>query len=148
MIWFTLMVVLPAFGQSTNDPAFDPSTATLPKSKGEYWTWAISLVTPLIVFGLGKIPQLPRPLLPIFTPFIGMGLGWALSHIESLHLTWWDSAQAGALAVFIRESVNQVITKQLKPGEASKTETKSVDKTVTVSEAVADATGITPPDKN
>lgn len=102
-------------------------TIDLPKSKSQYWTLAISAITPMIVYLFGKIPQLPRPILPVITPFVGVGLGLLLDKMTSLNFTWWDSAQAGALAVFIRESINQAIIKQMKPGEGSKTKAQPVD---------------------
>lgn len=117
-----------AFAQTTNTaPAFDPGTANLPGTKEEFWTWGISLVTPVIIWLVGKIDKVPRPILPLLTPLVGIVLGLALKHLAALKLGWVDMAQAGTVAVFIRESVNQVITKQLKPGEASKTEAKPVD---------------------
>lgn len=117
-----------AFAQATNTPpAFDPGTANLPSSKEQFWTWGISLVTPVIIWLVGKIEKLPRPVLPLLTPVVGIALGLALKHLANLNLGWMDMAQAGTVAVFIREAVNQVITKQLKPGEASKTDAKPVD---------------------
>jgi hypothetical protein len=121
------------FAQVTNTPpAFDPTTAPLPSGKTEFWTWAISIVTPLIVYGFGKIPQLPRPVLPILTPVIGVALGLIMRKLVALNLSWVDMAQAGAVAVFIRESVNQLVTKQMKPLEDSKTNAKPVDGAVAV----------------
>lgn len=128
------LLLLPSvFAQVTNAaPAFDPATAPLPSGKTEFWTWAISIITPLIVYGFGKIPQLPRPILPILTPVIGVLLGLIMKKLGALNLSWVDMAQAGAVAVFIRESVNQLITKQMKPLEDSKTNAKPVDGAVAV----------------
>lgn len=118
----------------TNDVALDPSKTPFPNTKEEFWVWAISLVTPAIVWLFGKIPQLPRPILPMLTPAIGIALGLGLRQLANLHLNWVDMAQAGTVAVFIRETVNQLVTKQMKPLEESKTNTKPVDGAVTVKE--------------
>ena len=126
------MAPLMAQTVTNNPPPFDPGTAPLPKSKAELWTWGISIITPMIVYLFGKIPQLPRPVLPILTPVIGIILGLTLDKLTSLNLTWWDAAQAGAVAVFIRESVNQLVTKQMFPREGSKTSTAPVDAAMAV----------------
>ena len=113
---------------TTNGVAgFDPGTANFPSTKTEFWTWGISIITPVIVWLFGKIPQLPRPVLPLLTPIIGVLLGLILKKLGALNLQWIDMAQAGAVAVFIRESVNQLVTKQLNRGEQSKTDAKPVD---------------------
>jgi hypothetical protein len=80
----------------------------LPQSKTEFWVWGIALVTPLIVAGVKKVvPKIPKLLLPIATPFIGIGLGALLNWLQKSNLGWVDMAQAGALAVFVREIVDQ-----------------------------------------
>lgn len=138
LVWLAviswLVVGWAAIAQTTNlsgtnalPPGFDPATANFPSTKTEFWTWGISIITPVIVWGFGKIPKLPRPVLPILTPIIGVLLGLALRKLGALNVSWVDMAQAGAVAVFIRESVNQLVTKQLKPGEDSKTDAKPVD---------------------
>ena len=113
-------------------PQIDPVNGPLPMSKDQFWAWGIAAVTPVITWLFGKIPQLPRPVLPVLTPFIGMVLGFILKKAEAAHLSWYSAAAAGSMAVFIRESVNQLVTKQLKPREESKTEAKPVDGAVAV----------------
>lgn len=117
---------------TNNLSAFDPGTADFPRTKEQFWTWGISLITPIIIYGFGKIPQLPRPVLPLLTPLVGLLLGVALQKLAALNLTWMDMAQAGTVAVFIRESVNQLVTKQLRPLEGSKTKSQPVDDGITV----------------
>lgn len=99
---------------------FDPATAPLPSGKTSYWTYAISIVTPIIVWLVRMlVPKIPTPLLPIATPFVGLALGALLNVVADAHLGWVDMAKAGALAVFVREVTNQAITLQLqKSGKA------------------------------
>lgn len=123
-IWFwafafaTLACTVSLFAQTNGVPNVDE--APLPKSVFEFWTYAIALITPLVVWGVSKIPNLPKAILPTITPFIGIGLGFAMKKLELANLAWVDMAQMGALAVFIREIFNQWVTKQL-DGTAGKT---------------------------
>jgi len=48
-------------------------------------------------------------LLPISTPFVGLVLGAILKWLGASHMTWIDMAEAGAMAVMIRESWNQIV---------------------------------------
>lgn len=98
----------------------------------DIWKAVIAIVTPGIVYLIGKIPPLPRWVLPSITPLVGLGLGLILKYLGAANLAWVDMAQAGALAVFVREVINQTITKQVKPLEESKTEAKPVDDAITV----------------
>jgi hypothetical protein len=116
---FTFMAIAQTV---TNAP---PGAEPLPKSMFEFWTLGIAAVTPLIVAGIRKfIPKVPKLLLPVSTPFVGIGLGLLVNWVANQHLTWVGMAQAGALAVFIRETINQAsktaMVQNLK-GESSKT---------------------------
>jgi hypothetical protein len=82
----------------------------LPTTKAALWTAGITVVTPLIVAGISKlIPKLPKLVLPSITPLIGIGLGLGLNALQAANLSWIDMAQAGALAVFVREVFNQAV---------------------------------------
>lgn len=90
----------------TNAPA--GSLEPLPQTKSEFWTLAIAGVTPLIMALIYKVmPKVPKLVIPVATPFVGIGLGLAMNALAKANLGWVDMAQAGALAVFIREVVNQ-----------------------------------------
>lgn len=94
----------------TNVPApGDPSAVTpLPQNKADFWLLGIAGVTPLIVAGIRKlVPKIPPLLLPVSTPFIGMALGAGMNWLAHKNYGWLDLAQVGALAVFVRETVNQ-----------------------------------------
>ncbi len=80
----------------------------LPNTKMEFWIWSIAVLTPLIMTCVRQVmPKIPKLLIPIATPFIGIVLGLLLNWLQKSNLSWVDMAQAGALAVFIREIVDQ-----------------------------------------
>ena len=93
-----------------------PVTAPLPQTVSQYWDLIIAAVTPLIVTGVWKlVPKIPKWVLPVSTPVIGIALGLAMNKLASANLGWVDMAKAGALAVFVREVINQAVTQQLQP---------------------------------
>jgi len=103
----------------TNVPPVLPG---IPQSAGAIWDAAIAGVAPIIVWLVRKIiPKIPTMLLPMITPVIGIGLGLLLNRFANADLSWFDMAKAGALAVFVRETVNQAITKQLEPAKPAPT---------------------------
>jgi len=106
------LAALSLVGQITNTPPALPDVSgdTIPATRGEFWQWLIAGVAPLIVAGIkAAVPKIPKLLLPVSTPFIGIGLGFALNKLGASDLGWVDMAQAGALAVFIRETLHQTI---------------------------------------
>lgn len=106
-----MLVPLAVLAQTNTVPTLP---ADLPKTVSQYWDLAISIVTPLIVTGVWKfIPKVPKWVLPTITPLIGIGLGLLVNKLANANLGWVDMAKAGALAVFIREVINQAITKHM-----------------------------------
>lgn len=106
-----LMVPVAVLAQTNTTPELP---ADLPKSVSQFWDYGIALVTPLIVMGVYKlVPKIPKWVLPTITPFVGIGLGLGVNALTSADLGWVDMAKAGALAVFVREVINQAVTKQL-----------------------------------
>lgn len=98
----------------TNDTTLPGGPAPLPTNVSGYWELAIAGITPMLVTGLRWVaPKIPTMVLPLVTPFVGIGLGFAMNALGNAHLGWVDMAKAGALAVFVREAVNQVITKRI-----------------------------------
>jgi len=108
-VFALLALTCVAFAQTATNVAVPAVTGlNLPQSKTEFWVWGIALGTPLIVAGVKKwVPKIPKLLIPITTPFIGIGLGALLNWLQKSNLGWVDMAQAGALAVFVREIVDQ-----------------------------------------
>jgi len=108
-----MAVTLTAFTQTNGVPAAG-GVAPLPTSAAGYWTLAIAGITPLIVTGIwALVPKIPTVVLPLITPAIGIGLGLLLNRLTTANLGWVDMAQAGGLAVFVREVFNQAVTKRL-----------------------------------
>lgn len=90
------------------------STPSLPQTTSQYWDLIIAGVTPVIVTGIYMlVPRVPKFVLPLITPVVGVGLGLLLNWLTKINLGWVDMAKAGALAVFVREVVNQAVTKRL-----------------------------------
>jgi hypothetical protein len=107
-------MALAAVAQTNTPPALDP----LPGDVGSFWKYGVAVVTPLIVtFVHWVAPKLPKVFLPSMTPLVGLGLGYAVNALGAANLGWVDMAEAGALAVFIREVVNQSITKRMEEPE-------------------------------
>ena len=103
-----LTLTLTLCAQTNGIPPIDG--VPLPTSKVDFWVWAIAGVAPLIVAGIKTlVPKIPKLLLPVCTPFIGIGLGVILNALSTSNLGWVEMSQAGALAVFVRESVDQAV---------------------------------------
>jgi hypothetical protein len=113
------LTVVTALAQTNSVPSSPTSLTDFPTSTDALWSYAISIVSPVLVWLLAKYaPMIPKPFLPVVTPLIGLGLGFTLNKLAGANLGWVDMAKAGALAVFIRETTNQWITRQLN-GEAA-----------------------------
>jgi hypothetical protein len=119
-----LLIPLVVFGQ-TNGTAFDPGNSTLPTGTSGYWDYGIALVTPVLVWLFAKFgPSVPVMVLPLLAPAFGLILGFALNKLGAANLSWVDMTKAGGLAVFIRELVNQLVTKRIN-GETIQTTAKA-----------------------
>lgn len=108
------LLALTAHAQ-TNTAPVSPSLPDLPlpQTPAEFWGLAIGVLTPFIVTGVYKlVPKIPGWMLPASTPLIGLALGY-LAKYAGAHLTGFDMAKAGALAVFVREVFNQAVTKRI-----------------------------------
>ena len=111
LVAFTGILVAQAAGAL---PEAGTLVTPLPKSTAEYWMLGIAALTPLIVGGIYKLaPKLPKLVLPASTPIVGILLGLGVNALASANLGWIDMAQAGALAVFVREVWTNAVTKQL-----------------------------------
>lgn len=120
LLTLALTLTLTLYAQTNGTPPIDG--APLPASKGDFWMWAIAGISPLIVTLIKKVaPKIPKLLLPASTPIIGIGLGIVLNKLGASDLGWVDMAQAGALAVFIRETLDQAV-KTVAPGPENKTQ--------------------------
>ena len=92
----------------------DPLTAPLPTDVHSYWQYAIAIVSPIIIYIVRwLVPKIPAPVLPVIAPVVGVLLGLIVNGVTKAHLGWIDTAMFGALGVWVRELVNQNITKRL-----------------------------------
>jgi len=113
LVTLLFCVVADAVAQVTNVSGF-PTGTGLPQSVASYWELAIGAVSPGVVWLVRKIiPKIPKALLPAITPVIGIGLGLLLNKFAGSEMSWLDMGKAGALAVFVRETFNQAVTKRL-----------------------------------
>jgi len=93
--------------------AQDGSTAPETMNKEMMWQYIIAIVTPFIVGGIKKIvPAIPKVLLPVSTPFVGLGVGFLLNAIAGANMDAMTMAKMGGLAVLIRETWNQALKAQ------------------------------------
>jgi hypothetical protein len=107
---------LAASGGTNASLAVSAPDSGLPQTPSQYWDLGIGALTPMIVLGIRKIvPNIPTWALPAITPIIGILLGLALHYLDLAHLSFYDAAKAGMLAVFIRETFNQAVTQRLSP---------------------------------
>lgn len=98
----------------TNLLLLSASSYVADTSKDAAWSYVISAISPIVVWLFTKvIPKLPKPVLPAITPLIGITVGLGLNALAGTNLGWIDMAKAGAMAVFIRETINQLVTKQI-----------------------------------
>jgi hypothetical protein len=87
-----------------------PAAGIEEMSKGQMWDYVIALVAPVVVAGVKwLVPKVPKVALPMITPFVGIGLGFALNAVADANLDAITMAKAGAMAVFVRETVNQTL---------------------------------------
>lgn len=111
---FALFFLLAVFVLPVMAQAMPTDPGVIPQSAAQFWDLAIAAVAPVIIWGISKaVPNVPKVLLPCLTPLVGMGLGYALNQLAGTHMGWYDAAKAGALAVFVREAVNQAVTKRV-----------------------------------
>lgn len=113
-----------------------PPVTGLPVTHADYTMLFIAILTPFVV-GLADrlVPCLPRWTLPVSTPFIGILMGLGINFMGSQHLSWFDMAQAGTMAVFLREVFNQAVTKQIVKQRLAEEEAKAKAKQAAIPEA-------------
>jgi hypothetical protein len=124
LCYLASFVIVSAHGE-TNGVTVQPevplksSNGPYPTTQEDIWKMGIAVLTPVIVWGVSFIPKIPSPVLPAITPFVGILIGLGLKQLGSLHLSWVDMGQAGALGVFVRELVNQWVTQQVQKARAA-----------------------------
>lgn len=105
------------FGQTNESGTETPMQipiGDIPVTRSQLWMFAIASVTPLIIHGIKTVvPRIPKPMLPISTPIVGVLLGLLVNWLAGKQLAWLDMTSAGAMAVFVREAWNQNVTRAL-----------------------------------
>lgn len=100
-----IMGSLSIFAQ-TNVTGIDPEI--FPRGKEAIWLALIPPITFTITWMVGKIPPLPKEILPWITPVIGVLVGAGLDWATKANWPWWSSAGAGAIAVTIYQALKDM----------------------------------------
>lgn len=108
--------------------ASQSNLSTVVGSSLDAWDLIISSITPVIIWLVAKyVPMVPKMFLPALTPVVGILLGMLLNWLAGLNMSWLEMGKAGALAVFVRETVNQSVKAYIakQAAEAAAAEPKS-----------------------
>jgi hypothetical protein len=114
MIWLAASVWLlvccaSVFAQGTNTPpVIPPPSNPFPVGKDAAWFAFIPLVTFGITWIMGKVKSLPKNILPLLTPIIGVAIGAVIEWATKSNFPWWSEAGAGAISVAIYEALKGV----------------------------------------
>jgi hypothetical protein len=90
----------------TNVTTLDPEL--FPRGKEAIWLALIPPITFTITWIVGKIPPLPKELLPWITPVVGVLVGTGLDWATKADWPWWSSAGAGAISVALYEAMKGI----------------------------------------
>lgn len=109
--WVVLLTPLALIAQTqtnltTNGVTLDPEI--FPRGKEAIWLSLIPPITFTITWLFGKIPPLPKEVLPWITPLIGVAVGSGLDWASSANWPWWSSAGAGTIAVAMYEAAKGI----------------------------------------
>lgn len=111
LIWLAVLawIIAPVIAQVvTNAPPPPDTGPVLPLGKDAIWLALIPPITFTITWLVGKIPPLPKVILPWITPLIGIGVGAVMEWATKANLPWWSSAGAGAIATTIYQAAKGI----------------------------------------
>jgi hypothetical protein len=113
-LWVLILISVGIYAQTNTNslPGFDPSQ--FPTGDAAILAF-IPPITAFITWLLGKIPPLPKGLLPWITPALGVGVGYLLQYINGAKLSPALTAAAGGLAVFIYEAAKSALVDKQNP---------------------------------
>ena len=106
-------IIAPLVAQVTNTPGTNlppviPGTEGLPLGKDAIWLALIAPITFSITWLVGKIPKLPKAILPWLTPVAGIAIGLVMQWATKANWPWWSSAGAGMIATTLYEAIKGV----------------------------------------
>jgi hypothetical protein len=106
LAWLAIIVApaLAAEAITNAPPASPPGVPDLPRGNDGIWLALIPPITFTITWLMGKIPPLPKVILPWITPVVGIAIGWVFDYATKANLPWWSAAGAGAIATTIYEA--------------------------------------------
>lgn len=109
-IWWVVTVCFlvtcaSVYAQGTNTPPATPDPNGLPFGVDALKLALVPFLTFIITWALGKIPPLPKGLLPVLTPVIGVLVGSLTKWATDSHWPLWLSAVTGAASVAIFETL-------------------------------------------
>lgn len=107
LLWFVPFIVAPLLAQVTNTPPVNPLPG-MPEGKEAIWLTLVAPITFMVTWLVGKIPPLPKVILPWITPVVGILLGQVMKWATDSHWAWWSSAAFGAIATTIYEAAKGV----------------------------------------
>lgn len=76
------------------------------------WAALIPPATFFITWAIGKIPPLPKEILPWLTPVLGILLGFALDYANKVELPIGLAGALGTVAVFMYEGIKRLVIRQ------------------------------------
>lgn len=103
LLWLIPFIVAPLMAQVTNTPPAG-TPLNLPVGRDAIWFALIAPITFTITWLFGKIPPLPKEILPWITPLVGIAIGALMEWATKSNWPWWSSAGAGAIATTIYEA--------------------------------------------
>ena len=116
-VWVLILISIGIYAQTNTNglpglPGVDPGL--FPTGDAALLA-LIPPLTALITWLLGKIPPLPKGILPWVTPFLGIGIGYLLQFINGAQLSPALTAAAGGLAVFLYEAAKSALVDKNNP---------------------------------
>lgn len=100
-----LMVPVMAQVITNSPPAGNGVLDSLPRGKDAIWLALVPPATFTITWLVGKIPPLPKEILPWLTPLTGILIGAVIDWGTKSNLPYWSTAGAGAISVAIFEAI-------------------------------------------
>lgn len=113
LLLLSVVGLMSAFAQ-TNTPSGGIDVSQFPTGDAA-WLAMIPPLTAFITWLLGKIPPLPKGILPWITPLLGIGIGYAIKYINGASLSPALTAGAGSVAVFIYEAAKNALVDKSNP---------------------------------